>query len=160
MIGCDKILQMLPDYDSGAIDSESAQEVEEHLGHCSSCQAEYDKILGEGWDDEDFPVDSALKENEIMPSPSYKLKFWYELGASRGVSAARKSSFSKKWLTAAAAAAIIFSFWGGSIYAGGNMAESRTDVAYAQCEYEPLADSEAILDDQVFDDCLEVLNDM
>ncbi|MCR5662543.1 MAG: zf-HC2 domain-containing protein [bacterium] len=159
MIGCDKILQMLPDYDSGAIDSESAQEVEEHLGRCSSCQAEYDKILSEGWDDELFPVDSALKEKEISPSPSYKLKFWFALGASRET-AARKSAFSKKWLTAAAAAAIVFSFWGGSIYAGGNMAESRADVAYAQCDYEPLADSEAILDDQVFDDCLEELNDM
>lgn len=160
MIGCDKILKMLPDYDSGAIDTQSEQEVEDHLALCSSCQAEYDKILSGGWDDEAFPVDSALKEKEIAPSASYKLKFWYALGTRRNNSVARKSSWNSKWLTVAAAAAIVFAFWGGSMYGGGFMADSHGDVAFTQCDYEPLADSEPILDDQVFDDCLEVLNDM
>ncbi|MBQ7529196.1 zf-HC2 domain-containing protein [bacterium] len=99
---CEKIQELLLDYDEGFLEGESRQEVASHLETCQNC-ANYYRELKDSWQNL-----AKIKLPEIDPVPDYKERFWRKTEEEGARVTSKKHNLFPLFLALAASLACVF----------------------------------------------------
>ena len=69
-LDCEKIKDLLLDYDEGFLEEDNCQEIAAHLESCKDC-ADYYRELKDSWQ-----TLAKVELPEIEPTPNYQERFW------------------------------------------------------------------------------------
>lgn len=133
-LDCEKIKDLLLDYDEGFLEEDNCQEIAAHLESCKDC-ADYYRELKDSWQ-----TLAKVELPEIEPTPNYQERFWRKT-ESEGIRVfPRKRNLFPYIFALAASLACVFGLAVMYIFANPNM-PNRTTENYA-LEDRPAAVSE------------------